>query len=61
MTKVCVEMPGHILDDLGEHIGSDRKFVNLSDAIRTACRKMLDEMDEIDRRHGRAGKKEGGR
>ncbi len=53
MSKVCVEIPQHILDDLREHIGNDRKFVNLSDAIRTACRKMLDMMDEVDRRHGR--------
>ncbi len=36
-----------------EHVGEDKKFVNQSDAIRTAIRKMLDAMDEIDRRHGR--------
>lgn len=53
MPKVCVEIPQHILDDLQEHIGDDKKFVNLSDAIRTACRKLLDRLDEIDRRHGR--------
>jgi Arc/MetJ-type ribon-helix-helix transcriptional regulator len=53
MARVCVEMPQHILDDLGQHIGAERKFVNLSDAIRTACRRMLDAMDEIDMRHGR--------
>ncbi|MCK4491545.1 MAG: hypothetical protein KAU03_02900 [Candidatus Altiarchaeales archaeon] len=53
MSKVCVEIPQHILDDLGDHIGNDKKFVNLSDAIRTACRKMLDMMDDVDRRHGR--------
>jgi Arc/MetJ-type ribon-helix-helix transcriptional regulator len=55
MPKVCVEVPQHILDDLGEHIGDEKKFVNLSDAIRTACRRMLDQMDEIDRKHGRDG------
>lgn len=54
MPKICVEMPRHILDDLGVHVGADKKFVNLSDAVRTACRKMLDEMDDIDKRHGRA-------
>ena len=53
MPKVSVEIPKHILDDLGEHIGDDKKFVNLSDAIRTACRKLLDRLDEIDRKHGR--------
>lgn len=53
MPKVCVEIPQHILDDLSGHIGDDKKFVNLSDAVRTACRKMLDVMDDVDRRHGR--------
>lgn len=53
MPKICVEIPRHILDDLSVHVGDDRKFVNVSDAVRTACRKMLDEMDEIDKRHGR--------
>jgi Arc/MetJ-type ribon-helix-helix transcriptional regulator len=53
MPRVSVEVPKQILDDLGEHIGDEKKFVNLSDAIRTACRKMLDSMDDIDRRHGR--------
>nr|WP_243684896.1 hypothetical protein [Methanosarcina barkeri] len=33
-----------------------KKFVSQSDAIRTAIRKMLDMMDEIDRRHGRLEK-----
>jgi Arc/MetJ-type ribon-helix-helix transcriptional regulator len=61
MPRVCVEIPKHILDDLQEHIGDDRKFVNLSDAVRTACRKMLDQMDEIDRRHGRLREPKGGR
>ncbi|MBN2251713.1 MAG: CopG family transcriptional regulator [Candidatus Altiarchaeota archaeon] len=54
MPKVSVDVPKHILDDLNEHIGDDKKFVNLSDAIRTACRRMLDAMDEVDTRHGRA-------
>ena len=53
MSKVCVEIPKHILDDLREHVGEDKKFVNMSDAVRTACRKMLDRIDEIDERHGR--------
>ncbi|MFH1835713.1 MAG: CopG family transcriptional regulator [Methanobacteriota archaeon] len=53
MPKICVEMPQEILDDLRVHVGGDKKFVNLSDAIRTACRKLLDSLDEIDSRHGR--------
>jgi Arc/MetJ-type ribon-helix-helix transcriptional regulator len=54
MPRVCVEVPKQILDDLMEHIGDDKKFVNLSDAVRTSCRRMLDAMDDIDRRHGRS-------
>lgn len=53
MPKVCVDIPRHILDDMEEQIGDEKKFVNLSDAVRTACRKMLDAMDEVDKRHGR--------
>jgi len=53
MPKVCVEIPKEILNDLNEHVGDGKKFVNTSDAIRTACRKLLDQLDEIDRRHGR--------
>lgn len=54
MPKVCVEIPQHIIDDLNKHVGDDKKFINVSDAIRTACRKMLDMMDEVDIRQGRA-------
>lgn len=53
MPKVTVEVPQQLYDDMMEHVGPDKKFVNQSDAIRTAIRKMLDQMDEIDRRHGR--------
>jgi len=53
MPKISVEVPQHILDDLNTHIGDDKKFVSLSDAVRTALRKLLDNLDEIDRRHGR--------
>ena len=55
MPKVCVEMPQEILDDLNRHVGDDKKFVTLSDAVRTACRKLLDRLDEIDKLHGRLG------
>ena len=57
MTKVSVEIPQHILDDLQSHIGTDKKFVSLSDAIRTGVRKLLDSLDEIDHRHGRTTEK----
>ena len=53
MPKVSVEIPQELLDDLNSHVGDDKKFVNKSDAIRTAIRKMLDMMDDIDRRRGR--------
>lgn len=53
MPKVSVEIPQELLDDLNKHVGDDKKFVNQSDAIRTAIHKMLDMMDEIDKRHGR--------
>ena len=49
-------MPGELLDDLKLHVGDERKFISLADAIRTACRKMLDHLDEIDARHGRLDK-----
>ena len=53
MPKITVNVPKQLYDDMMEHVGEDKKFVNQSDAIRTAIRKMLDQMDEIDRRHGR--------
>jgi Arc/MetJ-type ribon-helix-helix transcriptional regulator len=53
MPKVSVEIPQQILDDLRIHIGDDKKYVSLSDAIRSGLRKLLDSLDEIDRRHGR--------
>jgi Arc/MetJ-type ribon-helix-helix transcriptional regulator len=55
LPKVSVEIPQHIINDVNEHVGDDKKFVNFSDAVRTALRKMLDQLDEIDRRHGRLG------
>jgi Arc/MetJ-type ribon-helix-helix transcriptional regulator len=53
MPKVSVDIPKELYDDLMRHVGENKKFVNLSEAIRTAIRKMLDQLDEIDRRHGR--------
>jgi len=53
LPKVTVEIPQHIIDDLNVHVGDGKKFVNFSDAVRTALRKMLDQLDEVDRRRGR--------
>ena len=53
MPKVSLDMPAQILADLKLHVGDDGKFVSVADAIRTACRKLLDQLDEIDARHGR--------
>ncbi len=55
MPKISLDMPNEILEDLRLHVGDERKFVSLADAVRTACRKMLDQLDEIDARHGRGG------
>jgi Arc/MetJ-type ribon-helix-helix transcriptional regulator len=53
MPKVTVDIPQHIIDDINCHVGDGRKFVSFSDAVRTALRKMLDQLDEIDMRRGR--------
>ncbi len=53
MPKVSLDMPSQILDDIKKHVGDNGKFVSVADAIRTACRKMLDQLDAIDARHGR--------
>jgi len=59
MPKISLDMPAELMNDLKEHTGDDKKFISLADAVRTACRKMLDQLDEIDQRHGRlkGGKK----
>ena len=54
MPKISLDMPNELLDDLRLHVGDEHKFISVADAIRTACRKMLDQLDEIDHRHGRA-------
>ncbi len=53
MPKVTIEIPDELMDDLDEHVGDDKKFVNRSDAIRASMRKTLDMLDDIDARHGR--------
>ena len=53
MPKVSLDMPNEILTDLKRHVGDDKKFVSVADAIRTACRKLLDQLDIIDKMHGR--------
>ena len=58
MPKVSLDMPSELLEDLRIHVGDDKKFVSVADAIRTACRKLLDQLDAIDVRHGRIGEVE---
>jgi Arc/MetJ-type ribon-helix-helix transcriptional regulator len=53
MPKISVEVPEELLADLDAHVGEGGKFVNRSEAIRASIRKTLDQLDEIDRRHGR--------
>ena len=55
MPKISLDMPEELLSDLKQHVGDKYKFVSVADAIRTACRKLLDQLDEIDARHGRVG------
>ena len=53
MPKVSLDIPNELLEDLRLHVGDDKKFVSLADAVRTACRKLLDQLDAIDEMHGR--------
>tara|TARA_Y100001970_G_scaffold241213_1_gene304615 strand:- start:841 stop:1014 length:174 start_codon:yes stop_codon:yes gene_type:complete len=57
MPKISLDMPEHIIQDLKLHVGDDKKYVSLADAIRTACRRLLDQLDAIDERHGRIKEK----
>ena len=53
MPKVSLDIPAQLLHDLKTHVGDEKKFVSLADAVRTACRKLLDQLDAIDEKHGR--------
>jgi|TARA_B100001142_G_scaffold318727_1_gene361226 Arc/MetJ-type ribon-helix-helix transcriptional regulator len=53
MPKISLDIPSELLVDLKIHVGDEKKFISLADAIRTACRKMLDQLDTIDEFHGR--------
>lgn len=53
MAKISVEVPDELLADLDEHVGEGGKFVNRSEAVRASIRKTLDQLDDIDARHGR--------
>ena len=48
-----MDIPNELLEDLRLHVGDDKKFVSLADDVRTACRKLLDQLDAIDEMHGR--------
>jgi len=56
MPKISLDVPAELLSDLKKHVGDQHKFISVADAIRTACRKMLDQLDIIDERQGRIGK-----
>lgn len=53
MAKISVEVPDELLEDLDDHVGEDKKFVNRSEAVRASIRKTLDILDDIDQRQGR--------
>ena len=55
MPKISLDMPSELLSDLKGHVGDDKKFISVADAIRSACRKLLDQLDTIDMRQGRLG------
>ena len=55
MPKISLDMPNELLTDIKQHVGDDKKFISVADAIRSACRKLLDQLDTIDMRHGRIG------
>ena len=55
MPKVSLDMPKELLNDLKLHVGDEKKFISVADAIRSACRKLLDQLDSIDMRQGRIG------
>ncbi|MGA0330907.1 MAG: CopG family transcriptional regulator [Candidatus Poseidoniaceae archaeon] len=60
MPKISLDMPNQLLVDLKQHVGDDKKFISMADAIRSACRKLLDQLDTIDLRHGRIGGEDDG-
>ena len=53
MPKVSLDIPSELLGDLKTHVGDEKKFISVADAIRSACRKLLDQLDTIDKRQGR--------
>ena len=53
MPKISLDIPSELLNDLKTHVGDERKFISMADAVRTACRKMLDQLDSIDEFQGR--------
>ena len=57
MPKISLDMPAEIIADLKIHVGVDKKYDSLADAIRIACRRLLDQLDDIDLRHGRIKEK----
>lgn len=35
MPKISLDMPAELVEDLRKHVGDERKFVSLADAVRT--------------------------
>ena len=60
MPKISLDMPNELLTDIKQHVGDDKKFISVADAVRSACRKLLDQLDTIDMRHGRIGGEDDG-
>ena len=42
MPKISLDMPNELLTDIKQHVGDNKKFISVADAIRSACRKLLD-------------------
>jgi Arc/MetJ-type ribon-helix-helix transcriptional regulator len=57
MPKICVDIPQELLDDLMAHVGEKKKYVNQSDAVRAAIRRLLDALDDIDEKRGRTARR----
>ena len=53
MPKISLDIPSELLDDIKTHVGDKKQFISVADAVRTACRKMLDQLDSIDEFRGR--------
>ena len=44
MPKISLDMPNELLTDIKKHVGDDKKFISVADVVRSACRKLLDQL-----------------